>query len=455
MSTEATSEDRDKERSGVDDRKRWAIMKRNSIKAFVLTTMLVFALTACATTATTATTTSTSTVTASAVAGSDSSTASSTAAGASSASVEAVAVETTVATASATAGTPLLTVSDLYSERDLEQEADLTDATTIDLVSGTDVSITEEGVYVLKGTAENVTVTVEAAEDAKVQIVLDGASITNTDAPAIYVKSADKVFVTTTSATSHLETTGAFVADGDTNLDAVIFSRSDIVLNGTGTLEIVSAQGNGVSSKDDLKVTGGTYDIKTSGDALEANEGILLYAGTLNIDSGKDAVHAENSDDTSTGYVHIGSANLTVTAVDDAIQGTTIVQIDGGSLVVNSCAEGIEGTTIQINGGDITINSSDDGINATNKGDGEVVIEVNGGNISVTMGSGDTDGFDANGSIRLVGGTISVNGNSAFDADNGVILTGSTVTVNGEVVTEIATQSMGHGGMGGSRPARQ
>ncbi|WP_379136718.1 carbohydrate-binding domain-containing protein [Paenibacillus sp. sgz500958] len=45
--------------------------------------------------------------------------------------------------------------------------------------------------YVLSGEVDNVTVVVDAGEDTKVQIVLDGVSIINEDAPAIYVKAAD------------------------------------------------------------------------------------------------------------------------------------------------------------------------------------------------------------------------------------------------------------------------
>jgi hypothetical protein len=101
------------------------------------------------------------------------------------------------------------------------------------------------------------------ADDAKVQLVLDGVSITNTDSPAIYVVSADKCFVTTTDSVSTLTVTGTFAADGDTNIDAVIFSKDDLVLNGTGTLNI-SSTGNGITSKDDLTVTGGTYSASTA-----------------------------------------------------------------------------------------------------------------------------------------------------------------------------------------------
>ena len=353
----------------------------------------------------------------------------------------------------------LIDTSDLFSERDLEQEADLTDAYYMTLESGENISITQEGVYVISGTATDVTITVEAADTDKVQIVLDDASITNTTSPAIYVKSADKVFVTT-DGTSTLKVTGTFTADGTTNLDAVIYSKSDLVLNGTGTLNIESSA-NGISAKDDLKVTGGTYNITATEDAVEANDSIRIYDGTFDITSKKDAFHCENSDDNTLGYVYIQGGTFNINATDDGIQATTVLMIDGGTFDITA-AEGLEATYVQINDGTINIEASDDGINATQKSTAyDVVIEVNGGDITVNMGAGDTDGFDANGNIYINGGTISVTGNSAFDWDGEAQLNGGTVTVNGEEVTELTNQMMGgmggfgggRGGMGGQMPS--
>ncbi|SEU27812.1 carbohydrate-binding domain-containing protein [Paenibacillus sp. NFR01] len=356
--------------------------------------------------------------------------------------------QSTGTTSSGTSGASALDTAEMFSDRDLEQSADLSSATAIGLVSGKDVTLSAEGVYVLSGEADHVTVTVEAPEDAKVQIVLDGASITNEDAPAIYVKSADKVFVTSADGQNHLEVTGNYAAGGETNVDAVIFSKADLTLNGTGTLDIVSAQGNGISSKDDLKVTGGTYTIQSSADAMEANDSIRVYDGTITIDTGKDGLHSENVDDASLGYIFIQNGTLNITAADDAIRGNSIVQIDGGTIDIKDSEEGIEATTIQINDGQITLYAKNDGINASPKIDATPVIEVNGGTISVSMGSGDTDAFDANGNIAINGGTINVEATSAFDADGTAQLNGGTVTVNGEQITEITVSRGGGGGRG-------
>jgi hypothetical protein len=340
----------------------------------------------------------------------------------------------------------VLDTSELFSDRDLEQSVDITAATQIKLESDKDVTLNTEGIYVLSGDVKNVTIVVDAPEDAKIQIVLDGVSITNEDSPAIYIKTADKVFVTSTDSKNHMEVSGTYVADGDTNLDAVIFSKADITLNGTGTLEIVSIKGIGISSKDDIKITGGVYNINSSEDALEANDAILINDGDITIDTGKDALNSKNDEDTSLGYIYIKSGTLNITAADDAIRGNRFVQIDGGTINIKTCEEGMEANNIKINGGEITLYAKNDGINAAPKVNDNVSIEINGGTINVSMGSGDTDAFDSNGNIYVNGGTIVIEATSAFDSDGTSELNGGNVTVNGETITQITQTQMGGGG---------
>ena len=50
----------------------------------------------------------------------------------------------------------------------------------------------------------------------------------------------------------------------DNNIDAVIFSKSDLTLNGTGSLTITADAGHGIVSKDDLVLTSGTYEINAA-----------------------------------------------------------------------------------------------------------------------------------------------------------------------------------------------
>lgn len=339
--------------------------------------------------------------------------------------------------------------SDLFSDRDLRQTADTDAASFLTLSDGQDITITEEGVYVISGTASEVTVIVDAPDEAKVQLVLDGVSVSNSDSPFIYVKNADKVFVTTTETENSISVNGTFTADGETNTDAAIYSKDDLVINGTGSLSVYSTD-NGISCKDDLKITGGTLVIECASDALEANESVSISGGDITIVSDKDGIHAENEEDNTTGSVYICGGSLNIRAADDGIHATTIAQIDDGTISITG-AEGIEATWVQINGGAVYISASDDGINGAYKsGSYTPTIEINGGTTVIVMGSGDTDGVDCNGNIYINGGTIDVTGQSAFDYDGTAEYNGGTIIVNGEETTTITNQFGGMGGgMGG------
>ena len=340
--------------------------------------------------------------------------------------------------------------SELFTDRDLTQNEDLSDAVYYTVSDSSNISVTAEGVYVISGSASQVTVTVDAPEDAKVRLILDGLSVTNTSKPVIYVKSADKVFVTTASGTTNtLSVTGTFAADGNTNTDAVIFSKDDLVLNGLGTLSISSTD-NGISCKDDIKITGGTIDITCASDAIEAKDSIAICDGDITISTGKDGLHAEDDEDDTVGYIYICGGTIEIDASSDGIQATTVAQIDGGTINVTA-SEGIEATYVQVNDGDIRITASDDGINASNKSSSYYpTAEFNGGYIYISMGQGDTDGVDANGNIYVNGGTLDIYGQSPFDYDGTAEYNGGTIIVNGTTTNQITNQfGGGMGGMGG------
>ena len=331
--------------------------------------------------------------------------------------------------------------SELFTERDLEQNVNTTNATKYTVSDGENITITSEGVYLISGTAKNVTIYVEAGDLDKIQIVLEDLSITNEGVPVIYVKTADKVFVTS-NGENNLKVTGTFVKDDSNNLNAVIFSKQDITFNGTGTLNIES-QANGITGKDDVKITGGTYNIKSSAVGVRANDSIRIADGTLNITAGTDGLHAENSSDDIKGYVYIAKGTITIEATDDCIHGGSVVQIDDGNITLNG-AEGIEGTYVQINGGTIKINGTGDGINAGSKSESyPVTIEITGGEITIVMASGDTDGIDSNGDLIVSGGTVNVTGSGAFDYDGTVTFTGGTIIINGTKVDTIPNSITG------------
>lgn len=316
-------------------------------------------------------------------------------------------------------------------------------------VSGGTVTVSGPGTYLVTGTLDNGSIVVNADKEDKVQLVLDGVSIRSDDYAAIYVAQADKVFVTLADATaSTLTNGGRFTQRDDNNVDAVIFSKDDLTLNGSGSLAVSSPAGLGIVGKDDVTITGGSYAVTAADSAITAKDSLNIAGGSFTLTAEKDGLHAENKSDDTLGSIYIAGGSFVIKAGDDAIHATTLLQIDGGSFDITG-AEGMEATCIRINDGQISIAATDDGVNAARKSSAYTpTVEINGGELTVTMGPGDTDGIDSNGNIVITGGTVNVTGNSAFDYDGSASFTGGTVIVNGQQVASLPNQMMGgRGGM--------
>ncbi len=203
---------------------------------------------------------------------------------------------------------------------------------------GSTATITDEGTYVVSGTLDNGWVVVDTSSETKVQVVLDGASITNADGPAFYVKNADKCFLTLAEGSTNMLADGSQHAedDEDDDLNAALLSNDDLTINGAGSLTVNGAYYHGIKSKDDLVITGGTFDITAAEDALHGNDCIKIADGTFTVNAGDDALHSD-----------------------------IFVLLDGGSVNVESCYEGLEGEKVIVNGGDHTVVASDDAVNAS------------------------------------------------------------------------------------------
>ena len=218
---------------------------------------------------------------------------------------------------------------------------DTVDGVTVD---GNVITITSGGTYIISGTLTEGQLVVDA-DDEKVQLVLDNADITCATSAAIYVKSAGKTFITLAEGSENiLMNTAEFETIDDNNIDAVIFSKDDLALNGSGTLTINSENGHGIVSKDDLKITGGTYNITAASHALSGKDSVRIAAGTFNLVSGKDGIHSENADDSSKGYVYIAGGKFTIDSTGDGIDASNIVQIDDGTFDITA-GGGVENST--------------------------------------------------------------------------------------------------------------
>ena len=292
---------------------------------------------------------------------------------------------------------------------DLDDTWDPETAEAIQL-GGKDVTITKAGTYVLEGTLEDGQVIVAAGEEDLVRLVLNGAEISSSDSSVIQVDSADKVVLILAEGTENIISDGTgYAAAEDTDIpDAAIYSKSDLTINGTGSLTVQGNSVDGISGKDDLIITGGNIEVEAVRDAIRGKDSILMKDGNLILKAGDDGLQATNEEDPEKGWI----------------------SIDGGSVQILKSEEGLEGTSMTINGGELEIQAADDGLNVPNQ-DGAMVI--NGGRLTV---SAEGDGLDSNGTFSMTGGTVLVygpvsSGDGALDYDREGTITGGTLLMAG------------------------
>ena len=327
-------------------------------------------------------------------------------------------------------------------------------------VSGSTVTISKAGTYVISGQTDGVQIKIEAEKTDDVHIVLKGVTMTNTNA-AISATSAGHVYLTLADGTTNSLSDSA--SNSDEKTDAALFSKVDLTINGNGTLNVDGKKNNGIKANDTLHITGGTYNITAVRDAFNVNDELNITGTTMTIHAKEDGVKVDNDEDTSVGTMYLSDNTITVTAGDDGIHASGDLVIDSGTYTVKKSTEGLEGKSITINGGDINIYSTDDGVNAANKNaqQSEIFFTMNGGNLTVEVGQGDTDPIDSNGNITVNGGTIKMTGQTGFDFDGTATYTGGDIYLNGEKQTEIVNSMpggggpQGNGGPGGGAPGRR
>ncbi len=239
-----------------------------------------------------------------------------------------------------------------FTDRDRDSSYDEASATKIVLdgsgasitgegatADGSTVTISADGTYVVAGTLADGQIVVNLpGDDDKAQIVLDSVTIHNEDGPAIQIDQADKVFLTLADGSTNVLSDGASyaLAEGEDEPYAALYSKDDLTINGSGTLEVTGNYRHAIASKDDTVITGGTITVTSVEDAVRGNDAIKIGGGNIIVNAGDDAFHSEY-----------------------------LFYIADGTVDVESCVEGYEAEKIFVHGGETSIVASDDGVNAS------------------------------------------------------------------------------------------
>jgi len=225
--------------------------------------------------------------------------------------------------------------------------------------------IYEAGDYILSGDFSGQLIVNAGAED-NVRLIFSDLSISGDTAP-VYIVNAKNVSITLAEGSRNIVTDSQnyTFADGEDEPDSAIFSKCDLTINGTGSLEVNGNYGCGIRSKDDLTIVSGNISVNAVKDGIKGRDSVVIRSGEISVVAGEDGVQSNNDEDAKRGYIIIEGGTIEVNAGDDGIRAETWLQIYDGTVTVTKSYEGLEAEKIEVYGGILDITASDDGINAS------------------------------------------------------------------------------------------
>lgn len=292
----------------------------------------------------------------------------------------------------------------------------------VSIKNGT-ITINSAGTYALSGTLSEGQIVVDVSGSGTVKIILNGASISCSNSSAIYVKNADKVVLTLADGTQNTLSDGTNYVFDDAEKsepDAALFSKSNLTINGTGTLTINANYNDGITSKDELRISSGNIIINSTGDGIKGRDFVSVKDGNISVSAQNDGIKSTNDEDAEKGFVLIEGGKLNIICANDGIQAETTAAVTGGEISITSgggssngvsqtvqqsteeteSKKGIKATSgIVVNGGEIGVNSADDSVHSNGN------IKISSG--TLTISSGD-DGIHADGEMVIDNGEISI-----------------------------------------------
>lgn len=297
--------------------------------------------------------------------------------------------------------------------------------------SGADVNINASGTFIVSGSTDNGSITVDCGKGNSVRIVLSGVILTNSEGPAIWVKSGKKITITLADGTSNVISDGnSYTLNHDgSNVDGAIFSMSDLVFNGGGKLAVNGNNAHGIVSKDGLVIAGGEYTVCSKSSGICGKDFIKITGSQITVNAGADALKSDNEEDANMGYICIKDGTFDLTSVNDAIQAFGLLSIEKGSFNIKTTSssssdssKGIKSEKgIAIEGGNFAIEAQDDAIHSNGN------IAISGGEFKLASGD---DGIHADSVLEISGGNIVISESYEGVEATDIYVSGGYVEIN-------------------------
>ena len=248
-------------------------------------------------------------------------------------------------------------------------------------INKTRITIVEAGTYNVTGTLNDGQIVVEAV-NCDVTLVLDNAHITCSNSAPIYIKVAKDTSVILKEGTENTLTDGtSYVFDNtDSEPDAALFSKDDLIVGGKGTLTINSNFNDALTSKDDLTINECKLFINSVGDGIKGKDSVVIDKAELTLAVKNDGIKTTNDVDLNRGYMTITDSIIKINSVDEAISVINKLTVHKSEITIDTQNNGMRTNDIMdLTDSIITIDTLDDDMQAaTINKDANTIITVNG-----------------------------------------------------------------------------
>ncbi len=356
-------------------------------------------------------------------------------------SIGTLAACSTINESTATASAPSKEVFPDVSSEGLESMIDFANAVNIDLsslscdsktvkISDGEITLTKGGTYVLSGSLEG-RVTVDADKE-DIYLVLDSAQIKSNNSSAINVKDAKYTYIILKSGSENfLSDTENYSVDEKGDPDAALFCKNDLIIGGSGSLEITSVYDKGIHTKDTLTLLEGTVKVDSTGASVVAKDGISVENASLSLTSGKDALKTTNEENEALGNIFISGGEISIASQGDGIVSQNALTVTDGKFNIKTGggAENADTPTgdsfggpwrdsysgdnsdsislkalkasgaISISGGEFSLDSEDDALHSND------TVSISGGSFEIAAGD---DGIHADAEADISGGNLDI-----------------------------------------------
>lgn len=300
-------------------------------------------------------------------------------------------------------------------------------------------TVSAAGTYVLRGTGAG-RVIVNSAKKQDVVLVLENLNLTCSYGSPLYIYKSSSTTVYLADGSENALTDGEvytyddeYSSAEDEEPNACLYSKSDLIIAGSGKLIVTANQNNGITGKDTLKIDSATVVVTAKSHGINGKDSLTIRAAKITVTSGGDALRSTNDYDTALGFIVIVDSDLTLTSGEDGVQAETTLTISGGTCTVTSgggasgkvdsdtSAKGLNANgNLCLLSGAYVLNCCDDAIHSNAN------IVIKGGTFTIATGD---DGIHANENVTVSGGAITVTKSYEGIEGKSIDLTGGEISV--------------------------